>query len=152
MGCANLEIMTVCFPIHPSIYPSIHLSIHPLIHPSITHPFSHPLYPSIHPSIHPLTECLTNTATSSIMLTECVCWRAGQCLYFCDPSVYVFPLPTWFLEKFLENSGPQSPYRDKRKGSVLAVGLSAAAWLGHPGGPGSWGILHAAPTPAGLGL
>lgn len=42
---------------------------------------------------------MPNRTISSVILIECVRWRAGQCLYICNASVCVFPLPTCFLEK-----------------------------------------------------
>lgn len=53
-------------------------------------------------------------------------------IYFCDPFVYVIPFPTWFLQKFLENSGPYS-YRAKRRGFVLAVGVVSSVHIDTPG-------------------
>lgn len=82
---------------------------------------------------------MPNITIGSLVLTECVCWRAGQCLYICNSSVCVFPLPTCFLEKLPAEWGP------------LPVWLSAAACLGHPGGwgPGSWGSCLLLPYPLG---
>lgn len=64
------------------------------------------------------------------MFTECVCWRAGQCLYFCDPFVYVIPFPTWFLQKFLENSGSLF-LQSQEEGFCLGCGVvsSCLAWI-----------------------